>query len=69
MCDPLPSKFKVDLQTTTPNELREIVLALLADNSLFDSQLDFFHEQVNSKHVFFTEVLQLGNLFCPTTLK
>ena len=65
----LPSKFKVDLQTTTPNELREIVLSLLADNSLFDSQLDFFYEQVNSKRVFFAEVLQLGNLFCPTTLK
>jgi hypothetical protein len=59
----LSSAFKVDLQTTTPVQLRGIVLGLLADNGLFEGQLDFFHEQTIAKPMFFSEVQNLVDTF------
>jgi hypothetical protein len=56
---PLSSEFKVDLHTTTPVQLRDIVIGILADNGLFENQLDFFHEQTIAKRVFFSEVQNL----------
>jgi hypothetical protein len=59
----LSPAFKVDLQTTTPVQLRGIVLGLLADNGLFEGQLDFFHEQTIAKPKFFSEVQNLVDSF------
>jgi hypothetical protein len=60
---PLSSEFKVDLLTTTPVQLRDMVLGVLGDNGLFESQLDFFHKQRIAKRVFFSEVQNLVDTF------
>lgn len=59
------SEFKVDLLTTTPTELRERILGLLLGNDIFESQLEFFYDQVSAKQIFFTEVQHLANIFSP----